>query len=125
MSGRGLLCTIETEVIMGNKIKINLTDARPVSIDPEAWPLVAKAVDFDGQFLAQANRVWEIRVRQKGEEVIVYGWKKSEWRGEAPIYAGEITDPEGVVGAIRSVAEEIGNDDLSKAAIRDLPAEEI
>jgi hypothetical protein len=110
---------------MGKKVKINMSDSGPVLIDTDQWPLVAKAVDFDGQFQSQANRVWEIRVRQKGEEVLVYGWKKSQWQGERDTYAGVRADLSGVVNAIRVVGDEIGNDDVAKAAMRELPALEI
>jgi hypothetical protein len=110
---------------MGNKIKINLTDDRPVVIDTDKWELLAEVVDYNGQFESQATRVWKIKIRQHNDKVVVYGWSKSQWQGERDIYAGEITDLAGVIGAIRSVADEIGNERIGRTAIRELPAQEI
>jgi hypothetical protein len=58
-----------------NKIKVTLSDASPVSIDPEQWPVVASASRHDdGKVKSQANTEWRIIVREHDDgRRLVYG----------------------------------------------------
>ena len=121
------------------KIKITLSDASPVSIDPEAWPIVARADWHDGQVECQANNERTIRVREHADgRRIVYGRQFAGNGGQYMgtrnpeagylIPAGESRHGEGdeaTIRAIRRVAGAIGDDELGAECIGDLPAQEI
>jgi hypothetical protein len=68
------------------KIKIAMSERRPLSIDPEQWPLIARADRHDGKVACQANHEWSIRVREHSDgRRIVYGYLRS---GNGGTYAG-------------------------------------
>ena len=120
---------------------ITLTDRPPVRIREDAWPIIARASDWEGEFEFQANRKWTIIVRQNREDgrTIVYGLSESEYPGEMNLRCGELlTPPEGtviveeawflhddLVGAIHRVAERCGCSCIADACIADLPAQEL
>jgi hypothetical protein len=118
------------------KIKIALSDASPVSIDPGQWPIIARADWHDGEIEVQANTQRTIRVREHADgRRIVYG---RQFAGEGGQYAGTRNPEAGyliggdakeleeqTVRAIRRVAGAIGDDDLGAECIGELPAREI
>mgnify|MGYP001305436267 CR=1 FL=1 len=122
-----------------NKLTITLTDRRPVSIDRDDWPIVAKAKCHDGEVECQANRTWSLIVRNIGKEIlwgnqtIVYGVYTTQFQGESDRRGGEIVSeydlPAGleyeaaIVAAIHRVGSHIGATDiLVDQCIADLPA---
>lgn len=79
---------------------ITLTDRPPVRIREDAWPVIARASDWDGEFEFQSHRKWTIIVRQnRGDgRTIVYGVFETDWPGEMSLRGGELlTPPEGTV----------------------------
>ena len=121
-------------------IKITLSDRRPVSIDPEQWPVIAEADDHDGQVKCQANNVWKIKVREHADgRRIIYGFHDAGDGGQhigfRATYGGFMTDSrntsnereleEETIRSIRRVAGMIGRDDLGADCIGDLPAVEL
>lgn len=120
------------------KIKISLSERRPVEIDVKDWPIVAKVDDHDGKVECQANNVWVIKVREhKDGRRIVYGWHEAgdggQYAGFRPTYGGFIVEAvmngdaheEETIRSIRRVAGMIGRADLGNECIAALPAEEI
>lgn len=116
------------------KIEITLSDASPVKIDPEVWPVIASADDHDGAVKVQANTEWLVRVRQHADgRRIVYGYKRAgnggQYRGFRDAHPGYLldagADESETIRAIRRVAGAIGRDDLGADCIGDLPAREI
>lgn len=135
---------------MAERITIPLSDAAPVSIDPDAWPIVAEAEDHDGgAHRDQATRRSKLKVRQhKDGRRIVYGWTRSSYAGAPSPDAGwlvpEVTgaaraafDPQGspagtaaaddreTIRAIRRTAGAIGAEGLVGPTIAALPAREL
>lgn len=60
------------------KLTITLTDARPVTITKDLWPIIAESSwkDWDNTYESQANRTWSawLKVRQHADgRTIVYG----------------------------------------------------
>ncbi len=127
------------------KIKVTLSDASPVTIDPELWPIIASADWFNGQHDFQANYTRRIVVREHEDgRRLVYGsydrgpgGARIEFRGAE---AGYLLDDDGygsdeprlkkakeeqTIRAIRRVAGAIGDDELGAECIGDLPAQEI
>lgn len=108
---------------------ITLTDRPPVSIREDLWPVIARGNRHDGrEFASQANRTWDVRVRQHQDgRMVVYGTYATNWQGERDMRAGVLLDADAdVVAAIREVVEQIGGSDgLAQDCIADLPAEEI
>ena len=130
-----------------NTITVALSDARPVKINTEEWPLIARADEHDGQVECQANTVAKIKVRRHADgRTLVYGYTEAGGGGQyvgmrnphagylipsiytVPSIPGsalrEGAEDEGV-RAIRRVAGAIGYDHLGSDVIADLPAEEI
>jgi hypothetical protein len=118
-------------------LKITMSERRPLTIDPEQWPLVARAAWHDGAVECQANHVRAIRVREHSDgRRIVYGWLRSGpggvhagWRGAeggflVALISG-VPDEDGTVRAIRRVGGIIDDDALAAKCIADLPAEAI
>lgn len=73
-----------------SKLTITLTDARPVTITKELWPVVAEASwkDHDNQYESQANRKWSawLKVRQHADgRTLVYGGYSysTQYQGES------------------------------------------
>lgn len=118
-------------------IKITLSDRRPVSIDPEKWPIAASVSDHDGQVKCQANTIWYIKVRENEDgRRVVYGAKDAgdggQHMGFRGTYGGFLIDKlesgqneEETIRAIRRVAGMIERDDLGAECIGDLPATEL
>jgi hypothetical protein len=126
------------------KIKVTLSDASPVSIDPEQWPIIASAERHDGKVACQANTEWEIKVREHADgRRLVYGSKVAgnggQYLGFRQVEAGYLIGKPGLpfanesdhqrdektIRAIRRVAGAIDDDDLGVECIGDLPAQEI
>lgn len=92
---------------------ITLTDAPPVKIREDEWPVIAHGqyTDHDGEVEYQANRKWraDIRVRRHADcRMIVYGVYDydTEFQRERAITtrAGELLEPGAdPVAAIRAV----------------------
>ena len=117
------------------RIKITLSERRPITIERDAWPVVAAADAHDNRIESQAHTKWRIAVRQHRDgRRIVYGWavagpggKPIGWRD---VYGGFVLDavdgaPDeaGTIRAIRRVAGILDRDDLGAECIADLPAE--
>lgn len=117
--------------------KITLSERRPVTIETEQWPIIARAEAHDGAVKVQANNEWVIRVREHDDgRRIVYGWHEAgnggQYAGFRPTYGGYIVDAANgqpddaeTVRSIRRVAGLIARDDLGAECIGDLPAESI
>jgi|HubBroStandDraft_1064217.scaffolds.fasta_scaffold67913_3 hypothetical protein len=120
------------------RVKITMSDRRPLTIVENEWPLVASAEQHDGAVECQANHVWAIRVRQNAIGTrIVYGWLRegrggshAGWRGAeggflvAALGGGEADEDE-TVRAIRRVGGIIEDSKMADECIADLPAETI
>lgn len=120
---------------------ITLTDRPPVKICEDEWPIIAVGKDWDNQHESQANRTWQIRVRQneKDGRTIVYGSYSTQFQGERGAAAGELlTPPSGaqikdddwyvwdeIPAAIKRVAANCGCERVADECIADLPAQEI
>lgn len=110
------------------RITITLSDAPPVRVRADEWPIVARADDHDGAVECQANHVWWILVRRHVDgRTIVYGDLDSGpggvhagWRGASAGYLLRDADPEATIRAIRRVAGVVG-EDLGDRVIADLP----
>jgi hypothetical protein len=113
------------------KIEIKMSERRPLKINPEEWPTIAKAGRHDGKVACQANTVWYIRVRAHADgRRIVYGAKMAgaggQYAGFREVRAGYLVDTdEGTVRAIRRVGGVIDDDQIACKCIADLPAEEV
>ena len=113
-----------------DKIRIELTHARPVTITKSQWPKIASTRDWDGQYEFQANRKWYLAVRQskKDQRCIVYGWFTSQWQNEDSVCGGEIVNSiDDVISAIHSVCGDLFPDkpNMARDCINDLPAVEM
>jgi hypothetical protein len=122
------------------KIKITMSERRPLTIVDCEWPVIAKADWWNGEHRFQANYERRIRVREHADgRRIVYGTYDSGgggvpvgFRGAA---GGFLLDKAGygrpgvqderTVRAIRRVAGIIGDDAMADECIADLPAESI
>jgi hypothetical protein len=115
------------------KIKITMSERRPLSIDPEQWPVIARVDRHDGVVECQANHEWTIRVREHADgRRLVYGWLRAGnggvyagWRGAEGGFLVLAGDEGETVRAIRRIGGIIGDDKMSDECIADLPAEEI
>lgn len=130
------------------KIKVVLTDTRPVCINPDNWPYLtgAEDKDWDGQHEFQAFRKtrWDIDVRQHAKGcVLVYARysHNSAWQGERDYSARagvRLAKGQDIVAAIKQVAaiiedevSEFREDDairfraLCRECIAGLPAEDL
>jgi hypothetical protein len=132
-----------------SKLKITLSEQRPIKISKSDWPLIARADRHNGRVECQANHEWTIRVREHADgRRIVYGWiiagnggVHAGWRetraGFVVEPTGQLRDPgnggalvrtpddDETIRAIRRVAGAIGDDDMGSECIADLPAIEI
>jgi len=64
-------------------ITVELTSRRPVRINSEEWPGIARATGHTGEHARQANEEWWIRVRQHAD-------------GRTIVYAGRDAGPGGM-----------------------------
>jgi len=129
-----------------SKRTITLTNRQPVTIDDDAWPLVASASDktYEGQVECQSFRTskWFVGVRQHEEgRAIVYAtysystaWPKeraySAKRGVLLSVSGDTVEAIHEVCSDIAGAEASGDDaarwpTLANDCIADLPAEEL
>lgn len=122
------------------KIKITMSERRPLSIVEDEWPVIAQADWHNGQVECQANTIRRIKVREHADgRRLVYGFARAGSGGQ---YAGT-RNPEGgflvaakvcwpvpspdedeTVRAIRRVGGIIDDDGLADECIADLPAED-
>lgn len=110
-----------------SKIQITLTDARPILIDEERWPVIASAADWEGQYEFESFRKWKLFVRQKGEAYLVYGYFATSWQNENGVSHGFRATEVDLIHRIKEVANLIGCADpvaLAQTCIGDLPAKE-
>ena len=117
-----------------DKIKITMSERRPLSIDPELWPVIAQADWYDGQVECQANNIKRIKVREHSDgRRIVYGFRRA---GNGGQHAGTRNPEAGfllaanageheTIRALRRVGGVIDDDRLAEECIATLPAEEI
>jgi hypothetical protein len=116
------------------KIKITMSERRPLTIDPELWPVIAQADWYDSQYDFQANTIRRIKVRQHADgRRIVYGFQRAGNGGqpigtrnpEAGFLLAAGADEDETIRALRRVGGAIDDDGLAEECIADLPAEEI
>jgi hypothetical protein len=116
------------------KIRITMSERRPLSIDPDLWPTVAEADWHNGTVACQANTVRCIRVRQHADgRRIVYGFQDAGPGGQhigTRNPAGGFLLPDGssddeTIRAIRRVGGILDDAELAEECIADLPAESI
>jgi hypothetical protein len=118
-----------------SKRTITLTDRCPVTIDEDAWPVIAAADWFEGQYEGQANRKAHIRVRAHADgRHLVYGVFTSRHQGESDHRAGYLIPASDqvpgtmpncpVVAAIHAVSKKVWRD-LADEVIADLPPVEL
>jgi hypothetical protein len=122
-----------------DKIKITMSERRPMSIVKTDWPLIARGIDYSGEHEFQAfDGAW-IKVRQHNDgRAIVYGYA-GDWDGggrpeRENRNAGYLIEADGdVVRAIHRVAGVLSGtsmvgemaDAAARRCIADLPAEDI
>jgi hypothetical protein len=118
-------------------LKITMSERRPVSINPEEWPVIAEAEWYNGQHRSQANTIRLIKVRQHADgRRLVYGLQKEgnggQHVGTRNPEAGFLIDAverepqkDATIRAIRRVGGIIEDDALAAECIADLPAESI
>jgi len=115
------------------KIKITMSERRPLSIVEDEWPVIASADWHNGQVECQANTIRRIKVREHADgRRVVYGFDRAGGGGQ---YAGTRNpaggflvaagDEDETVRAIRRVGGILGDDDLAAECIADLPAEDL
>jgi len=113
---------------MSDTHHITLTGRRPVTVNDDAWPIVAEAESLNDNAPNPPNRRSVIYIRQHADgRNIVYGWFRSAWQGEPDATAGYILDaPDdgAIAGAVADVAERIDAPAyMVDAVMADLPAE--
>lgn len=144
----GIRVSVDVDSVLEKKVeklKITMSERRPITIVKADWPLIARADRHDGAVECQANHEWTIRVRQHADgRRIVYGWLTAGnggvpmgWRGAEggflvspprQLYGLERSsspDEDETIRAIRRVGGIIGDDVLAAECIADLPAEEL
>jgi hypothetical protein len=119
------------------KIKIPMSERRPLNISETDWPLIASAEEHDGQVECEANHKWAIRVREHADgRRLVYGWLRSGpggvhagWRGSEGGFLvpplGHVPDDDGTIRAIRRMGGIVDDDKLADECIADMPAESL
>jgi hypothetical protein len=123
------------------KIKVPMSERRPLSIVVDEWPIIACADWYSGQHECQANytRMLIVREHADGRRVVYGDYERGP--GGAPIgfrgseggflvpgkvgYPVPTPDDDETVRAIRRVAGIIGDEQLGDECIRDLPSEDI
>jgi hypothetical protein len=115
------------------KLKITMSERRPLSIVKDDWPVVATDEWFNGQHDFQANYVRYIRVREHADgRRVVYGAYTAGpggvpvgFRGAEGGFLVASGDDAGTIRAIRRVGGIINADWMADACIADLPAEDV
>lgn len=132
---------------MGKQRTITLTSSRPVTIDEDQWPVIAKADwdDYDSQYESEANRkaAVTVRIRQHQDgRAIVYGtYRFSTLFGDEDdvrAAAGSVLDAgSDIITAIRETVDYLASYEslpeswqpdwkmLADDCIADLPAEKL
>lgn len=117
-----------------DKIKITMSERRPITIVKADWPIIARADWHDGQVECQANNIRRIVVREHADgRRIVYGFQQAgnggQYAGTRNPEAGFLlaagADEDETIRALRRVGGVIVDDGLAEECIADLPAEEI
>ena len=117
-----------------DKITITMSERRPLTIDPELWPVIAQADWHNGQHDFQANTIRRIKVRQHADgRRIVSGFQRAGSGGqpigtrnpEAGFLLPAGADAGQTIRALRRVGGAIVDGDLAEECIADLPAEDI
>jgi hypothetical protein len=132
---------IEIRVDEAKKVKIAMSERRPLTIVDAEWPIIAQADRHDGgEVKSRANHEWTVRVRESSDGMrrLVYGWVRAGnggvhagWRGAEGGFllsrtALEADEMEAeTIRAIRRVAGIIDDDQLGDECIADLPAESL
>jgi len=131
---------------MSEKVKITLSDARPMLVPKATWPLVSKASEDTDHNNQELSRRYYLRVRlhasrgsgleyygadnegapslqaHKDGRCVVYGWSESSCQGESGNQAGYACTLDAAPEKIRQVGEAIGADEsLVMDCISDLP----
>jgi hypothetical protein len=146
--GRGNRAARKTTTMTTDKIKIKMSERRPLSIVESEWPIIASAEWHDGgtlEFQANHRRLLRVRENQDGERRIIYGWLRAgnggvhaNWRGaEAGFLIQRTTGGLSIaavtkadfeaetVRAIRRVAGIIEDYKMSDECIAALPEENV
>ena len=115
------------------KIKITMSERRPLSIVEDEWPLIASADWHNGQVECQANTIRRIKVREHADgRRLVYGFDRAGNGGQhagtrnpAGGFLVAAGDEDETVRALRRIGGILGDDDLAAECIADLPAEDL
>lgn len=125
---------------MSKKIKITLSDRRPVTIVEADWPIIAEAEQYPGQYSFQAFDGAFLKVREHADgRRIVYGYDGDGDGGGRPtakdVWAGYLVpadaDENETIRAIRRVAGVLAangraaDDSIGDAVIAALPTVEL
>jgi hypothetical protein len=114
------------------KLKITMSERRPLSIVADEWPVIARSDRHDGAVACQANHEWAIRVRQHADgRRLIYGWLTSGnggvpagWRGAEGGFLVAAGDEDETIRAIRRIGGIIDDDRMADECIASLPAED-
>lgn len=107
-----------------NRLIIEITGQAPIAVDRELWTLIAEAVEFSGEFEAQADRLSRLSVRQHADgRALVYGEHTTRWQGEQNYAGGHIlTKDENLVLVVAEVVAELGfSDSLHQRCLASFP----
>ena len=128
---------------MSKQRTITLTDRRPVTINEDEWPVIAKAEGDNYTGLDPARHIqasqqgeldeYTLRVRQHADgRAIVYGAYTEGWNGahDGLTRAGRIVNPDGNPPSIEQAIYSVGTDlgvprQLISDCTADLPAERL
>jgi hypothetical protein len=117
-----------------NRLTIEMSETRPITITTENWPVIARAEWYSGEHECQANEIAWIRIRQHDDgRMIVYG-HRGAGPGGMPVsyersWAGWLlpigTSEHEFLRTIRRVGGALEMMRLADQAIADLPANEV
>ena len=115
------------------KLKITMSERRPITIIITDWPVIARAYRHDGAVKFQANHEWSICVREHADgRRIVYGGLTaghggvpSGWRGAEGGFLIEDGNDNETIRAIRRIGGIIDDDEMADECIADMPAEDV
>jgi len=111
---------------MGKKLTITMTNRPPVTVDTDAWPIVARADDYDGG----TRTVYRLTVRQHADgRAVVYGVCEAGGGGQYVGFRARragVLAAGGIIDAIHRVCETCGlGGAMAELCIASLPAEEL